>query len=314
MIRARRWVAASFGGPEVLRLEHVDVPEPGPGEVTIAVRACGMNPADAKHIASGQDPTVLPLTLGYEVSGVVAALGPGAQLASGGGGVGDAVVAFQIEGGYATALTVSTADVFAMPPALEDVEAANLLLVGTTAAEMLATARVGAGDTVLLHGASGAVGTSVLQQAALLGAQVIGTSSPARADAVRRFGGIAVAYGPGLQDRVHALAPDGVDAALDTAGTDEAVDVSLALARDPDRFVSIAAFSRAEDVGHLLGARNPASGPYRAAARARLLELASDRRVVPVVARTFPFVEARAAFDALVHGSPGGKLALVVPA
>ena len=88
MITARKWVAAGFGGPEVLRNVEADVPDPGPGQVTIGVRACGMNPADVKHIAPGQDPGLLPLSIGYEVAGIVQALGPDTELASGGGAPG----------------------------------------------------------------------------------------------------------------------------------------------------------------------------------------------------------------------------------
>ena len=84
MITARKWVAAGFGGPEVLRNIEVDVPDPGPGQVTVGVRACGMNPADAKHIAPGQDPKLLPLSIGFEVAGVVTALGPDTELVLGG--------------------------------------------------------------------------------------------------------------------------------------------------------------------------------------------------------------------------------------
>src|SRR5580693_3705980 len=107
MTQARRWFAVDFGGPEVLRMIDVDVPDPGPGEVRIHVRAAGMNPADAKHIAPGQDPRLLPLSIGYEVAGIVSALGPDTQLASGGGTVGDEVVASQVTGGYATAITAA---------------------------------------------------------------------------------------------------------------------------------------------------------------------------------------------------------------
>jgi NADPH2:quinone reductase len=90
MTEARKWVAVDFGGPEVLRTIDVDVPDPGPGQVTIGVRAAGMNPADAKHIAAGQERKLLPLSIGYEVAGVVTALGPATELASGGGAIGDA--------------------------------------------------------------------------------------------------------------------------------------------------------------------------------------------------------------------------------
>ena len=189
----QRWVATDFGGLDVLRLVDADAPDPGPGEVRIAVRAAGMNPADYKHLERPGDRSALPLPIGYEVSGVVEDLGPGTELASGGGAPGDEVLAFRVSGGYASQITVPARDVFAKPSALSHPAAANLLLAGTTAAEMLAVTGVGEGDVVLLHGASGAVGVSVLQQAALLGARVVGTAGERSADVVRGFGGVPVA-------------------------------------------------------------------------------------------------------------------------
>ena len=167
-----------------------------------------MNPADYKGFARG-DRASLPRPVGSEVAGVLAALGPDTEIASGGGAVGDEVLAFRIAGGYASAVTVPAADVFAKPAALDFPAAANLLLAGATAAETLQAVKVGAGETILVHGASGAVGVSVLQQARLLGARAVGTASERSFETVRRFGGVPVAYGPGLADRVRAAAPDG---------------------------------------------------------------------------------------------------------
>ncbi|WP_369131340.1 quinone oxidoreductase family protein [Modestobacter roseus] len=309
---AQRWVATDFGGLDVFELQQYEVPPPGPGEVTIAVTAAGMNPADAKHVARGGDRDQLPVPVGYEVAGRITAVGADTEIASGGGEVGDEVLAFRIAGGYATEVTVPASAVFARPPALAPEEAANLLLAGTTAAEMLHVTGVTAGDTVLLHGASGAVGVSVLQQAALLGARVIGTAGEGSADVVRRFGGEPVRYGDGLADRVRALAPDGVQAALDAVGTDEAVDVSLALVADRERIVTIAAAGRAESDGiRMIGGAMPASKAFRDAARARLIALAGEGRLVVPMARTFPLAEARQALDLLMSGHPGGKLALL---
>ena len=311
MTTARRWVAVGFGGPEVLCNIEVEVPDPGPGEVTIDVRAAGMNPADAKHIAPGQDPKLLPLSIGYEVAGVVTALGPQTELASGGGTVGDEVLA-QVNGGYTTTITTSAASVFAKPSALSFPEAANLLLVGTTAADLLHTSGAAEGETVLLHGAAGAVGVSVLQQARLLGVRVIGTAGQANFEFVRSYGGVPVEYGPGLLDRVRAAAPEGIAAALDTVGSDEAGDVSLALVADRLRVVTIAAAPRAQADGYVfVGASNPASGPFRARARSRILKLARDGDLVVPMAETFAFTDAPAAFAALAGPHQPGKLALV---
>ena len=311
-LRGRRWVAHELGGPDGWRLDDHEVPAPGTGEVTIEVRAAGMNPADVKHVGTGTDASRLPVAIGYEVAGVVAAVGPDTEIATGPVVVGDEVLAFRIAGGYATAITVRAADVFAKPPGLGFAEAANLLLAGTTALDMLRAAHVVAGDTIVLHGASGAVGVSVLQQARLLGVTVVGTASPGRFDVVRRFGGVPVAHGEGLEQRVREAAADGRVAALDAAGTDEAVDVSLALVADRSRIVTIAAKAHAERDGFTaLAGSSPESARYRDSVRARLVELAGSGELVVPMARTYALDDALAAVAELMGGHPGGKLALL---
>lgn len=311
-ITAREWVATAFGGPEVLALRARELPAPGAGEVLVDVRACGMNPVDYKRI-SGGDPADLPLPVGFEVAGVIAGLGLDTEIASGGGAVGDPVLAFRVTGGYATALIVPAADVFAKPASLDDAEAANLLLAGATAAEMLHVTGVAAGETIVLHGGSGAVGVSVLQQARRIGAQVVATASPPRFDVIRAYGGAPVAYGDGLADRLRAAAPpSGYAAALDAVGTDEAVDVSLELVDDRARIVTIAAAQRASRDGfQWIGGGQPASMAFRAAIRPELIALAGAGELQVPVARTFPFDEAPAALELLRGGHPGGKLALI---
>lgn len=313
---ARKWVATEFGGPEVFKELEVEVPAPKAGEVTIQVRAVGINPVDYKVVAFGQDRSVLPLSVGYEVAGILSAIGPDTQIASGGGKIGDAVLAFRISGGYATALTVPAKDVFAKPANISFEQAANLLLVGATAAEMLEVARVKEGDTVVVHGASGAVGVSVLQQARLKGIKVIGTTSEKHFDTVQKFGGTPIQYGSGLKERIQAaITPDqaGIVSALDTVGTDEAIDVSLALLQDRQRIVSIAAFGRAQKDGfQVIGGSNPASAAFRNKVRAHLVELAAEGKLEVPIGKTFPFEEVKAALELLKSQHPGGKLALVV--
>ena len=305
-------MAEDFGGPEVLNEVLVDLPEPGTGDVTVEVRACGMNPPDYKHFGPGQDPSRLPLTVGYEVAGVIAALGPNTEIASGDAAVGDEVVVFQIGDGYSTAINAPGADVFAKPPTLTFPQGANLLMVGTTAAETLHVVGVSAGETVLVHGAAGGVGTSVVQQAKLLGAEVIGTASDRDSAALKALGGIPVRYGAGLEDRLRRAAPQGIDAAIDTVGVDEAIDASLALVKDRQRIVSTAAFGRAkQDEFQVIGASNPRSGPFRAAARPRILELAAQGKLTVPIGQTFALSEAPAAVQALRARHPYGKLALV---
>jgi NADPH2:quinone reductase len=310
---ARAVVAPRYGGPEVLEVREVEVSAPGAGEVTIEVRAAGLNPVDFKLFsgARGGDPDALPLPVGLEVAGVLTAIGPDTEIASGGGEVGDEVLAFRVSGGFSSALTVPAADVFAKPATLDFPEAANLLLVGGTAADMLRIVPAREGTTVVIHAASGAVGVSLLQQLAPLGVRAIGTASEANFDEVRRFGGEPVTYGDGLEQRLRELAPEGFDAAYDCIGTDEAVDVSLALV-DRARLVTVAAAARAGEEGfEVVGAARPDSAAFRDSNRASLVEMAARGELVVPVARTFPLDEAAAALTLLAGEHPGGKLALI---
>jgi NADPH2:quinone reductase len=309
---ATQIIAPRYGGPDVLQAVEVEVPQAGPGQVTIAVRAVGVNPTDYKGFSGrmSNDPAALPIRPGYEVAGVVTALGADTALASGGGAIGDEVVAFRIPGAYSSIVTVPAEDVFAKPATLDFPTAANLLLVGTTAADMLRVVPAASGETALVHGASGAVGVVLLQLLRVQGVRVIGTASPSRFDEVRRFGGEPVAYGDGLADRVGAMSPS-IDAAYDCVGTDEAVDVSLALA-PRDRIVTIAASDRAQRDGfRAVGGRDPESRAYRDSVRARLIALAGAGDLVVPVARTYPLTHAAEALTHLASGHPGGKIALI---
>jgi NADPH:quinone reductase-like Zn-dependent oxidoreductase len=313
MTIARAVVATAYGGPDQLEVREVEVAAPGPGEVTIEVRAAGVNPVDFKLFSGARaaDPDALPLPVGLEVAGVLGAIGPETQIASGGGEVGDEVLAFRVSGGYSSALTVAAADVFAKPATLDLPEAANLLLVGGTAADTLRVVPAQAGTTVVIHGASGAVGVSLLQQLAPLGVRAIGTTSPVNFDEVRRFGGEPVTYGDGLEGRLRDLAPEGFAAAYDCIGTDEAIDVSLALVA-PHRLVTIAAAGRAGEEGfEAVGASRPDGAAFRGRVRADLVGMAARGELVVPVSRTYPLEEAGAALSFLAEGHPGGKLALI---
>ena len=311
---AQHWIATEYGTPDVLRFVETEVRSPEAGEVTIAVRAAGVNPVDVKKLAGGPyaAATPLPHVPGQELVGVVTAIGPETVIGSGPVAIGDRVIGYRISGGYATEVTLPASDVFAAPENLSDAEAANLLLVGATAADLLRVVPVGADDTVLVHGASGAVGVSYLQQARRLGVRVIGTTSDANADTVRRFGGEPVAYGPGLADRVRALAPTGITAAIDVVGTEEALDVSLELLGGADRIGSAVTSPRAREAGvQLVGGVIPESAAFRAGVRAELIALAASGDLVVPVARTFPLAEAPDALRLIAGGHPGGKLALI---
>lgn len=308
--------ATGFGGPEVLSLREVDLPDPGADEVRVEVRAAGVNPADFKSYggAFGTDPAALPIRLGYEAAGVVTAAGADAVGSRGPVRVGDEVILFRISGGYASEVVVRAASVTPKPTSLGWAEAGGLMLTGATAVHTLTATGVGAGDVVLVHGAAGGVGLMAVQLAALSGARVIGTASERNHDLLRDLGAEPVAYGNGLLNRVRALAPDGVDVGLDLIGTDEALDVSLALVEDRDRIATIANFVRSPGEGVKLLGGGPGADPgtgIRDAARARLADLAGEGRLQVRVAATFTLDDVARAHQLVGEGHTVGKVVLL---
>ena len=312
----RAVVATAFGGPEVLAVIETPVSRPGPGAVLISVRAAGTNPVDYKEYSGvmGADPARLPMRLGHEAAGVVTGVADGIEGPGGLVKAGDEVVAFRIAGAYADDVVVPASSVIPKPSTLSFDEASGMMLAGVTATHALAVTRVGAGDTVLIHGAAGGVGLMAVQLAGGAGARVIGTSSESGQELLGEFGVEHVMYGSGLEERVRALAPGGVDVAVDCAGGDEALDVSLALVADRGRIVTIVASRRAFEEGIKVIGGAPGADPgveIRAAARLELARLAEDGKLRVVVAATYPLAEAAAAHRALAGGHTHGKIILV---
>ena len=306
-------MAAAFGGPESLAVEEVTLPDPGPHEVHVEVRASGVNPADVKAYRGPGDPAKLPVLLGYEAAGVVAAVGEGAADDQGALAVGDEVIVFRTRGAYAADLVVPDSTLTRKPDALDWPQAAGLLLAGATAVHTLEATGVREGDTVLVHGASGGVGLYAVQLARLRGARVVATAGERNHDLLRELGAEPVAYGDGLLDRVRALAPEGVDAALDLVGTDEAMDVSLALV-DRDRIATIANFARGPREGVKLLGGGPgadAGDALRAGARPELARLAGSGQLRVLVAATYPLDDAADAHRQIATGHTTGKIVLL---
>jgi len=313
---AKAVVAAAYGGPEVLSVVDAVVPPPGPGEVTIEVRAAGVNPIDYKLYggARGSSPDNLPMRLGLEVAGVITEVGPGAAGPAGPLAVGDEVVAYPAQGGYATAVTVPAKQVVPKPAELSWEQAAGLLLAGATAVHALAVVKISSGDTVLVHGGSGAVGLLAVQLSLAAGATVVATASERNQALLRDVGAVAVTYGPGLLDRVTQAAPCGVNAVIDAVGTDEAIDVSLVVLPEPSRIVSIAGFHRADTGIKLIGNGRPGADPgteIRANAWRQLLPLAATGKLTLLPVKTYPLTEAAQAHTFLRQGHPNSKLVLL---
>ncbi|MGA3352518.1 MAG: NADP-dependent oxidoreductase [Acidimicrobiales bacterium] len=309
-------VASAFGGPEVLSVIDEPVAEPQAGQVLVEVRAAGTNPVDYKLYggAYGSDPSRLPMRLGLEAAGVVSSVGDDAQGPSGPIHPGDEVMAYPIQGAYASKVVVPASSVLPKPSNYSFEEAAGLLLTGCTAVHALKVIHVGAGDTLLIHGAAGGVGLMAVQIAVNGGARVIGTAGEATHAYLRDLGAEPVSYGAGLVGRVRALAPDGVDAALDAVGTDEAVDACVALVSDRGRIVTIAAFQRGVELGFKVIGAGPGGDPgteIRAAARLELLRQAEAGKLKVRVARAYPLSQAADAHRELMSGHTHGKIVLV---
>jgi NADPH2:quinone reductase len=301
-------VAQKYGNPDVLKLIDVEVPPPARGEVRVDVKAIGVNPFDYKLYSGawGTDPSKLPIHLGGEAAGVVSAIGPDVTTVA----VGDEVIVSPGSGLYSEQVVVPSSSVTPKPSSISWEQAAGLLLVGGTAVDALDTIRVSEGDTVLIHGASGGVGSLAVQLAVARGATVIGTAGASNQEYVRSLGATPVLYGDGLEARVRELGS--VDAAFDTAGTDEAVDVSLALVADKRRIVTIVAFGRAESDGfNAVGGGNPQSAEARLKARGELVELAGAGRLTVKIAKTFPLADAAQAHTELQSSHPAGKFILI---
>jgi NADPH:quinone reductase-like Zn-dependent oxidoreductase len=310
-------VARDFGGPEVLALVDLPLADPGPGQVRVAVRAAGVNPIDAKVYsgAFGRDPATLPLRIGGEATGVVTAIGSQASGPAGPISVGDKVIGYRVSGACADELVVAADSLLPKPDAMSWAEASGLMLCGATAIHTLTATAVGAGDTVLVHGGAGGVGQLAIQIARARGARVIATASPARHDFIRELGAQPVSYGDGLTERVRALAPDGVQAALDLVGTDEAVDTSLELVADRNRIATIAAFARGHGAGIKVLGGGPGADPgteIRTAARLELVRLVEAGALHVHVTQTFALADVAEAHRVVLGGHSTGKIALIV--
>src|SRR4051794_2319647 len=293
-----------YGGPEVLQVSDVAEPEPGPGQIRIAVRAAGVNPIDWK-IRSGAMSQFMPLQLpaidGREAAGVVDAVGPDVE----GVAAGDEVFGFA-SGGAAAEKAILAA--WARKPANVPFEAAAGLPVAveTSVRVFNLLGGVGEGDTIVIDGAAGGVGAIAVQLAAARGARVIGTASEGNHDFLRSLGAEPTTYGSGVVDRVRSLSPDGVDFGFDTAGKG-GVDALIELTGDPAKVASIADFAAAEKGVKVTSGGGAPPGPALAEAASRI----DEGTLQPPVTTSFPFSAAAEAHRESQAGHVRGKLVLV---
>ncbi|GCD41648.1 NADP-dependent oxidoreductase [Streptomyces paromomycinus] len=302
-------ITHSYGDPGQLTWTDRPDPKVGPDSVLVRVKAVGVNPVDWKVLAGHLDPLMnvhFPLIPGWDVAGVVERTGLDATEFA----VGDEVVGYvrkdEVQHGTFAELVAAPVRTLARKPAaLSWQQAAGLPLAGLTALQVLDRVGVTKGETVLVHAASGGVGSLGAQIAVARGARVIGTASERNHDFLRSLGAEPVTYGDGLAGRVRELAPDGVDAAVDFVGNG-VIDVSQELLRDTSRVASIADNDVLEKGGHMVWVRPDSAG------LAALGDLADAGKLTVHVDTVLPLSQAAEAFRRSQEGRTRGKIVLEV--
>ena len=306
--RSRAVRLDSFGGPEVLEIREVPALQAGPGQVRVRVTAAGLNPMDWFMTSDADTATrfglSLPSGFGTDYAGVVDQVGDGVtEFATGdrvfGGALSRAVADYVVID--VTGTIAGGGDAHHTPDGVDDRTAATLAIAGCTAAAALAVIKPGPGDTLLIGGAGGGVGVFAVQLALLAGARVIGTGSATSADALRALGAEPVAYGAGLVDRLRALAPAGVTAAIDLYGTDTA-QAARELGVPDERITTIAA-----QIDGITPANGANAVPGAIEEIARLV--AAGQLRVPIAA-SFPVEQIRAAVELQAGRHVHGKVVI----
>ena len=295
-----------YGDVDVLNVVEVPDPVAGPGQVVVQVVAAGINPGEAK-IRNGslheRSPAKFPSGQGSDLAGRVAALGEGVS----GVAVGDEVLGFTNErASHATHVVVPVEQIAPKPAGLSWDVAGSLFVAGTTAFAAVRSVSPEAGDTIVVSGAAGGVGSLVVQLLRARGGTVIGIAGAANHEWLRSLGVTPISYGDGLADGIRATAPDGVDAFIDLYGPDY-VALAIELGVRPERIDTIADFAAVAKYGV------KAEGNAAADTIDVLAELA-DQVVagtldVPIAA-VYPLAEVRAAYTELERGHTHGKIVL----
>ncbi|NUO55808.1 MAG: NADP-dependent oxidoreductase, partial [Hamadaea sp.] len=290
-----------FGPPDVLRLAELPDPSAGPGQVRVRVHAAGVQPFDVavRTGAMTWAKIAFPQQIGQEYAGTIDQVGEGVT----GWAVGDEVLGSTMLDAVADYVVVPAENAVRKPPELDFPSAAALVAASQTASGALLELKVAAGETLLVHAAAGSVGTLAVQLARRTGATVVGTAGPANHDYLRSLGAVPVAYGDGLADRVRAVAPQGVDVALDAAGRG-AVAASVELIADRDRIGTIVDDAAAAEFGTRVV--RAGRSPQRLAEVVALA--AAGKIVLPV--RAYPLADVAAAHAAVESGHGRGKVVL----
>ncbi|MET8845864.1 NADP-dependent oxidoreductase [Amycolatopsis sp. NPDC004625] len=304
MARAIRF--DEYGDVEVLRVEDVPRPVPGAGQVLVEVRAAGINPGEAsirEGLLHSRFPATFPSGQGSDFAGVVASLGEGVSDVA----VGDEVIGFvDTRSSHAEFVVAEAANLTPKPDAVPWEVAGSLFVAGTTAYAAVAAVCPREGDTVVVSGAAGGVGSLAVQLAKLAGATVIGLAGEANHEWLRSLGVVPVAYGEGVLERIREAAPSGVQAFVDTFGSGY-VELALHLGIHPGRIDTIIDWAAAEKYN--VKADGNAAGA--SADVLRELALLLDKGLLDLpVSGVYPLDEVQDAYRELERRHTRGKIVL----
>ncbi|MFG1645956.1 NADP-dependent oxidoreductase [Amycolatopsis sp. NPDC049252] len=295
-----------YGGPEVLQIVDLPDPHPGPGQVRIKVHAAGISASDTKirrgELSFG---ATLPQTTGADVAGIVDEIGDGVTDLA----VGDRVFGISDDQAAAAEFALLTFRAI-IPPSLGFVDAAGIPAALETATRGLDQLHVTTGTTLFVNGASGGVGTATVQLALARGARVIGSAGARNSGFLSTLGAEPVTYGDGMTDRVRALAPDGVDVALDVAGNGVLPELIALTGGEAKNVITVADFTGAEQHGvHFSNGFADGNAFHALATIGKLIE--AGKFWLPVE-RTYPLADITAAHHAAETGHVRGRLVLIV--
>ena len=296
-----------FGGIEVLRVDEVERPVPEDAQVLVRVKAAGINPSEAA-IRTGTVAHIFPSTFpsgqGSDLAGVIEEVGAGVD----GYAPGDEVIGFSNKrASQAELVLVEASDLTRKPTNVSWEVAGSLYVAGVTAWGAVHSVEPKEGETIVISGAAGGVGSLAVQLARRTGATVIGLASESNHEWLRSHGVIPVAYGDGVADRIKAAAPGGVDAFIDTHGNGY-VDLALALGVATERIDTIADFAAAAKHGvKTVGGAEAGPG---AEVLAELASLIADGHLDVPIANVYPLTQVREAYTELERRHTHGKIVL----
>jgi len=298
---------SEYGGVDVLDVVEVPVPEPGPGQVLVQVRAAGINPGEGKirqGLLHTRWPATFPSGEGSDLAGIVTKAGNGVA----GFAAGDEVIGYtDNRSSHAEYAVVAAEHLTAKPAGVPWEVAGSLHVAGCTAYAAVRAVALTPGDTLVVAGAAGGVGCLTVQLARLADATVIGLASDRHHDWLRSKDVTPVTYGDGVADRIRSAAPK-INAFIDTFGAGY-VRLALDLGVGPDRIDTIANFAAAAEYG--VKAEGNAAGAS-ASTLAELAGLVAAGTLEVPIAATFPLEAVRDAYRQLEQGHTRGKIALVL--